>query len=175
MADCVSQVTLIFPAYPNNSYSFQFNGPTPLGGGLFRWCYTVNVELEPGSGRGLSHFILEFCEDITLDNISNVTKDGNLLTYGEDYEFGDIKIFPPDDDPSIYGIKFNEVGLDDGESATFCFDLNVNVLPAPGDLSIKTGGGPASESTVLTEEDAICTPGCETPPPPPGRGIYCSL
>lgn len=171
MALCASQVTLNFPADSGNFYAFQFNGVTPLGGGLYRWCYTVSVTLPPGSGSGLSHFILEFCENITLSNISNVTKDGNPLTYGMGYEFGDIKIFPPADTPSIYGIKFNEVGLDNGESATFCFDLNVNVLPAPGDLSIKIGGGPADPTTVLTVEDGICTPGCEQA----GRGLYCNL
>jgi hypothetical protein len=173
--NCPSNVTLEFPNSPGNTYTFQFNGVTSLGGGLYRWCYTVSQSLLPGSGRGLSHFILEFCPDITEDNIVEVTLDGVPLSNEEpdpDYTFGNIPIFPPNQTPFIYGIKFDQVG---DLPSVLCFTLNVNVEPVAGDLSIKVGGGPNTPDNVLTETNAICTPGCDTPPPPPGRGVYCSI
>lgn len=171
--NCPENVTLEFPGFPDNTYTFQFNGVTALGGGLYRWCYTVSQSLLPGSGRGLSHFILEFCPDITRDNITSVTLDGVPLSDEEpnpDFEFGNIKIFPPANDPSIYGIKFDELG---DLPSTLCFTLNINVEPVPGTLIIKTGARPGDPDTLI-EPEAICTPGC-TIIPPPGRGVYCSI
>jgi hypothetical protein len=176
MAQCSNSINLSFPNIADDSYLFEFLGVTNPSPGIYRWCYRV-TEDSP-RGRGLSHFILEFCPSIMLSNVSNVTVTFNGITTPTTFEFGDIRIFPPNVSPSIYGIKFDDMpeGLD-GSSAVFCFDLNVNVEPAPGDLSIKTGGGSASPDTVLTVVDAICTPGCDTPPPPPppGRGLYCGV
>lgn len=166
--ECSTSTSFSFFGPSTDLYTFEFLGITPLGSGNFRWCYEVSVELNNITGRGLSHFILEFCPTITAANVSNVQESVNGGAFAPvDFEFGNIKIIPPNASPSIYGLKFNDLGLGDGETAVYCFDLNVNVLPQAGDISIKVGGGaPVIGETVLTQTDAICTPGCEA-----GRGI----
>ena len=174
----------IFSSPFGREYIFRFHGITSNGGGIYTWEYYIEVVPPPvmppllPPSEGLSNFILEFCPDIQEDNITKVeiSVNGGLFTelfLGADpgYEFGDIKVLPPASDPSIWGMRVIQ-SLDDDDFAILRFYLNLDVLPVPGDLAIKIGGGPpVLNATVFVQEDAICTPGCPDPVPTLTRGM----
>lgn len=163
LQQCPDSVTLSFPQIQGDEYTFNFDGVTDNMDGTFTWCYAVTVALPPGSGRGLSNFILQLCPELEETNIIDVTADGTPV----DFEFGDIRIFPPSTTPSLFGIKISEP-VDSGESVQFCFTINKVLTPLPGELVIKVGGGPPNVDNVLITPSAICAPSC---PAVTGRGF----
>lgn len=148
-----------------------------------RFCYNVvGVGEDNDDFRDLSHFVLGICEDITEEQLENVTViiDGveQTVVIGDN-----VEIFtPPDVDPptGCSGLKF-DFGLDkvDGEM-TVCFELNVvypvgaNELCLFGGNAIRRGldicgpicnGEPVDETcpTVAFVPMTVCAPVTVTP------------
>lgn len=125
-----------------------------------RFCYNVEGIGEGGSVEAdLSHFVLSICEDITEDQLENVTVviDG----VAQEVIIGDnVEIFtPPDTDPQTDcpGLKF-DFGLEKEEGEmTFCFELNVVYPVGPVELCLFGG----NETKRGLE---ICGPVCNGEP-----------
>lgn len=132
------------------------------------WCYNVTVNVPPGSGLGLSHFVIAVCPDITAEDIVSVTVDFGSGPQSANFEFGNIKLFPPNNQPSIYGIKINQA-MGNNQSAQFCINFvpgtGALLTPEPGELFMKAGSGPATPANTASSTD-LCVPSCA-----PSRGI----
>lgn len=164
---------------PVNGYTITFNGETPLGGGLVRWCWTItNVS----SQTALSHWDIQTCILLTLDQlkqvqITNATPPpGFVFTANTPAAIAaivDFKAGFPDGFP-VYGMKTNVPDsippLVIGRSYQFCFDFDesaVPLTPVPGLVAVKSGGGPTLDALA----SGLCSPGCGAVTPPPGRGF----
>lgn len=108
-----------------------------------RFCYNVvGVGMDNDTFADLSHFVLGICEDITEDQLENVSViiDG----ISQPVIIGDnVEIFtPPDVDPptGCSGLKF-DFGLDKVEGQmTVCFELNVVYPVGPNELCLFGAG-----------------------------------
>ena len=125
-----------------------------------RFCYNVTGVGEDNSDfADLSHFVLGICEDITEDQLENVTVtiDGvpQTIIIGDN-----VEIFnPPDVDPptGCSGLKF-DFGLDKVEGEmTVCFELNVVYPIGPTELCLSGAGETRSGLS-------ICGPVCNGEP-----------
>lgn len=125
-----------------------------------RFCYNVTGVGEDNSDfADLSHFVLSICEDITEDQLENVSViiDGveQTVIIGDN-----VEIFnPPDVDPptGCSGLKFN-FGLDKVEGEmTVCFELNVVYPIGPTELCLFGAGETRSGLS-------ICGPVCNGEP-----------
>ncbi|MDR7855967.1 hypothetical protein [Tissierella sp.] len=104
-----------------------------------RFCYNITGVGEDNSDfADLSHFVFSICEDITEDQLENVTVtiDGvpQTVIIGDN-----VEIFnPPDVDPptGCSGLKF-DFGLDKVEGEmTVCYELNVVYPIGPTELCL---------------------------------------
>lgn len=127
-----------------------------------RFCYNITgIGQDNSRFADLSHFVLSFCEDITEDQLENVTViiDGvpQTVIIGEN---GNVEIFnPPDVDPptGCPGIKF-DFGLNKaGGEMTVCFELNVVYPIGPTPLCLFGAGETRSGLS-------ICGPVCNGEP-----------
>ena len=135
--ECPEEETLTTPN--NDSFRIEFvsfNGT---------WCYDVTVL----GTRDLSHWVLELCDGITEEDISNVTSDGDPV----DFEIGTDPV------TGVDGIKFDNLAqsVADG-TVRYCFDLDNGFGLTTVDVGVKSGGpgGPSQQIAV----GEICGPEC---------------
>lgn len=125
-----------------------------------RFCYNVvGVGEDNSDFADLSHFVLSLCEDITEEQLENVSV--NIDGEEQTIIIGDnVEIFtPPDVDPptGCSGLKF-DFGLDKVEGQmTFCFELNVVYPIGPTELCL-SGAGETRRGL------SICGPVCNGEP-----------
>lgn len=130
----------------------------PSAGQNQRFCYDlVGVGTDTSTYADLSHFVLNICDQIPAEQITNITVtiDGvpQEVTFGDD---GNVQLRTaarPDPPTGCVGLKFDFPLKKDGGEMQVCFELTVPRAVGPNGVCMFGGG-------VTVNSLAICGPSC---------------
>jgi len=130
----------------------QNSNLSPAPGENQRFCYTVTgVGTDTSIYADLSHLVLGICDQITADQITNITVNGQVVQLGDKVELRTPE--NPDPPTGCAGLKFDYPVNKVGGTLAFCFELTTPYPVCPNEVCLFGGN-------VTADTLSICGPCC---------------